>query len=289
MHTVGTKFLSYYQLSFIQCTKMILILVFVFHGNILLAQTLLMHLVGKESNRPVAYANIGIPGKNVGTVSDEKGKFEINIGQEYKSDSIIISCIGYKPEYIHVADLYKYNGKKFSLQEVTFVLHEVLINPNAFKMKILGVSSSFKGAAAGFSENKLGYELGIQMKNKKLAVIKKLIINLASCSYDSVFFRINVYKMPEDGIFENVLREPIFLNLGKSEVDDTIEMDLSKYNIQVEGDFLVTLEHVKDLGDGHLYFCAGIGRKTFFRKTSQAYWETVAIGVSISVEALVER
>ena len=56
----------------------------------------------------------------------------------------------------------------------------------------------------------------------------------------------------------------------------------------VEGDFLVTLEHVKDLGPGYLYFCAGLSKITYYRKTSHGKWKTVPIGVIISVVADVE-
>lgn len=65
-------------------------------------------------------------------------------------------------------------------------------------------------------------------------------------------------------------------------------MNLHKHNIQVSGDFLVTLEHVKNLGKGGLYFCAQLGR-SWYRKTSQGDWGSAPIGVSISVEALVEE
>jgi hypothetical protein len=77
--------------------------------------------------------------------------------------------------------------------------------------------------------------------------------------------------------------------MPKELVKDEIQIDLQPKNIVLEGDFLVTLEHVKDLGDGYLNFCAGLTDKTFFRKTSQGKWESVPFGISISVIADVEK
>ncbi len=52
--------------------------------------------------------------------------------------------------------------------------------------------------------------------------------------------------------FENILREAIYITMPKELVKDEIQIDLQERNIIVDGDFLVTLEHVKDLGDGYL-------------------------------------
>jgi len=89
--------------------------------------------------------------------------------------------------------------------------------------------------------------------------------------------------------FENILREPIYLKMPKESVKDEIQIDLQSKNIVVDGDFLITLEHVKDLGNGYLYFCAGLTDRTYYRKTSQGKWETAPVGISISVIADVEK
>lgn len=49
----------------------------------------------QNTKNPIEYVSIGIKGKNVGTVSTEKGNFEMNIGNEFMGDSLLFSCIGY--------------------------------------------------------------------------------------------------------------------------------------------------------------------------------------------------
>jgi len=49
-----------------------------------------------NSNTPIMYANIGVLNKPLGTVSNEKGKFSLNIYKNYIQDTLKVSCLGYK-------------------------------------------------------------------------------------------------------------------------------------------------------------------------------------------------
>jgi len=153
----------------------------------------------------------------------------------------------------------------------------------------LGVSTKRKFVQAGFSENNLGYEIGVLMKVRKSAIIERVIINVARCCYDTLFYRVNIYRRDGKRMFENILEEPIYIELPKDMVAEEVVIDLERYNLVVQGDFLVSLEHVKDLGPGVLYFCASMGSRSYYRKTSQGKWESAPVGISISVEAKVEK
>lgn len=257
--------------------------------NIIFGQNISGILINTKSKQPIEFANIGIIGKNVGTVSDVNGKFNFFVDAQYDNDTIQFSIIGYKPIQIKVSDLRKKNDNVLLLEEKTYALTEVIVKPKIFKQQTIGVTTKNKKIAAGFKDNLLGYECGILMKVKKTAFIKKVNINIASCSYDTIFYRLNIYKVCKKMHFENILKEPIYVTMPKESVKDEVSIDLESRNIVVNGDFLVTLEHVKNLKDGHLYFCAGLANKTYSRKTSQGEWETVPIGLSISVIADIEK
>lgn len=143
--------------------------------------------------------------------------------------------------------------------------------------------------AAGFKENKLGYELGILMKARKQIILKKIHLNFAACTYDSIFYRLNVYEQTGKMEFENIMPETYYFALSVKDLRTTNTIDISHLNIISDKNLLVSLEHIKNLGEGQLYFCAAPLNKTYYRKTSQAAWETVAIGISISAEAMVEK
>lgn len=246
-------------------------------------------LIHADTKQPIEFANIGIVGKNVGTVTDLNGKFNLLVDSKYDKDTILFSIIGYKPLLLKISDLRKCIDNEVLLEEKAYELTEVIIRPKRFVQRTLGVTTKFKKIAAGFADNKLGYECGILMRIRKTAFLKKVNIHISNCSYDTIFYRLNIYKVHGKLDFENILREPIYINMSKESVRDEIQIDLQPENIVVEGDFLVTLEHVKDLGKGYLNFCAGLTDKTFYRKTSQGKWETAPVGISISVIADVEK
>ncbi|MBN1184453.1 MAG: carboxypeptidase-like regulatory domain-containing protein [Bacteroidales bacterium] len=245
-------------------------------------------IVSNDKNLPIEYVNIGIINKNVGTVSDQNGNFTIVLDTQYENDTIVFSCIGYQPFLIKFSDFKNQYKKDVVLKEKVFELSEVTVKPKVYKYKRLGVTSQSKSIQAGFKENQLGYECGIIIKLNKKASLEKLIINVASCSYDSIFYRVNIYSIKGKMNFENILKQPIYISLAKEDIKDKIELDLRKYDITVRNDVLITLEHVKDLGPGHLFFCAGMS-KTYYRKTSQGKWETAPIGISLSVDTKVEK
>ncbi|MBC8884125.1 carboxypeptidase-like regulatory domain-containing protein [Flavobacterium piscinae] len=72
-------------------------------------------ILSKDNNEPISYVNIGIINKDVGTVSDENGDFELILvlGNEYyvnetnEKDSILISSIGFKSQKFTVLELQK--------------------------------------------------------------------------------------------------------------------------------------------------------------------------------------
>jgi len=266
-----------------------LFLIFVINCDILWAQNISGIVLNEDGNLPIEYVNIGVIKRNIGTVSDINGKYKLIIGSEFDDDTLQFSSIGYYPFKIKIAELKKKTNKNIFLKKKIFSLNEVIIKPIIFKPKTLGVTTKFKNISSGFKDNFLGYECGILMKVKKTAYIKSVNINIAYCSYDTIFYRLNIYKVNGEMDFENILKEPIYIKMSKDMVNNVIKIDLHSKNIIVDGDFLVTLEHVKDLGEGYLTFCTSLTEKTYYRKTSQGDWKKAPAGISISVNADVEK
>jgi len=251
------------------------------------------HFTGKiiddSTGKVIAYSNIGVVHKNIGTVSDFNGNYSIEINGQFDDDSLRISCIGYYPCVLKVSDFKVLKQHDIYLKPQIFAIDEVQVTPKFFEQKILGVTTKSKVAQAGFEENQLGYECGIFFYSKKSTLVESIHLNVARCTYDTVFYRVNIYKPSGNMEFENILQQPIYIQLTQKEIQDEIIIDLKKYNLILSGDFLITLEHVKDVGPGILYFCAGFSNKTYFRKTSQAAWERAPVGISLSIEARVEK
>jgi len=269
--------------------QLVIIIISILIAHNLSAQEIKGILLCKETQNPIAYVNIGIPNKNSGTVSNIDGKFILFIDTKNSNDSLKFSCIGYKSKTISIKEILSSKQDKIELNEKITEIKEITVLPKEYKLKSLGVKTEFKRISAGFHENKLGYELGILMKTRKQMILKKIHINFSYSSYDSIFYRLNVYEQTGKMQFENIMPEPYYISLASKDLKKTTTIDISHLNIISNKNILVTLEHVKDLGEGQLLFCATPARKTIYRKTSQGEWETVPVGISISAEAMVEK
>ncbi len=267
-----------------------------FFSSLAWAQDIEGVVYDQDNSETLSYVNIGIVGKSVGTVSDINGKFDLTIPKEFANDTLRFSFVGYEPQDFLVKDFverFVLDGAKVYLTPKSFELDEVVVVPKDWVDKILGNTTKAQNFTAGFKDNLLGYEIGVLMKNKKKPTfIEEVNVNIANCDYDSIFFRLNVYelkKRKQPG--ENVLKEPIYISLAKEDIQETIVIDLRDKDILVNGDFVVTFELVKDLGEGGLNFSTGLfNSPTYYRKTSQDVWKTVgAFGIGFSTKVKREK
>ena len=268
------------------------IILFLVSSNVLLfGQQIAGIIFEKNSETHVEYVNIGIVGKNIGTVSDQNGKYTLQIDLECYNDTLRFSCIGYHSYSVKVSDFINLNNGNVSLEKRLYELTEVVIRPKNVKQKTLGIttrgmtSACFVDSVNGVK----GAEIGVLMTNKKKAFIKEININISRFSYDTIFYRINIHKSLGKKQFENILSNPIYVVSSKEEVKNKITIDLRPLNLVVEGDFLVTFESVKDLGPGMFCFYASLFNKSYFRAASQGTWKTISSGISISVEVEIEN
>src|ERR1700741_3075137 len=86
--------------------KLFAFITFVFFGSVrFYAQILTGQIFDIKTKETIPYVNIGIPGKGVGTVSDNNGNFSFPMDDIYKDDFLKISMIGYKPITLKIQDL----------------------------------------------------------------------------------------------------------------------------------------------------------------------------------------
>lgn len=251
------------------------------------SQTIHGSVQNTTSKSPIGYVNIGIVGKNVGTVSDEKGNFVIELNDQYDKDTLKFSMIGFKNLQFVVGNFKKdFLSKNGNIQidlaqNITF-LNEVIIKPKKYSTKIIGNTTNSSSIVGGFTSNDLGSELGTVMKIKKSpAFIENVNFNIAVNKYDSITFRINIYKMRNGIPVENIFKNPLFVTTKIKK--GTLSIDLRKYNLIVEDTFLVSIEWIKDLKGSNLYFSGGfLNQDSYSRKTSQGNWKKVTtIGIGI--------
>lgn len=203
-------------------------------------------VVESISNLPISYVSIGVPNQDLGVVSNKDGVFRLNVNKENINDSLKFSCIGYNSQLIAIKDLN--TDCKISLEKSDIPLREITISPSTLTKEIFLGNNPKGKLRAGFKDHQIGFECGVLLPITRLSRIKELNCNISECTYDSVYFRVNVYKEINENTFENVLITPIEVYQEVCKSQKQLHIPLSDYNIIVDSSTLITLEYIEDLG-----------------------------------------
>lgn len=267
-------------------------LIFLFFlGNILYAQTTIFgKITDAEFNEPLPYVNIGIPGAGIGTVSDEAGYYLLEVPNHKINDSLYFSMVGFASQSFKIDQLDGSNEKLLNInfQPEATSLKEVVVTSGRWEQKSIGNTTESKLIVAGFTTNQLGNEVAqfIRVKKQRPTLVQGFWLAIAENTIESVILRLNIYLEEEGFPGENVLQEPIYLELPND--PQTITVDLTPYDIYVEDDFFVSIEWIEDLGVEGLWFSAGVfGKSLYARSASHAQWvKQRALSIGMGVEIL---
>ena len=230
-------------------------------------------VLSSETKSGIAFVNVGIIGKNVGTVTDPAGNFSIELDNIYNNDSIRFSMIGFESKSFLVSYFKENSIKTIYLDPKSYFLTEVKVFFHRTKEITLGTPVISDALKSGFENNNLGSELGIKVDTKGQVKLEDINLNVATCTYDSVTYRLNIYKIEDKSEYKNILTEPIYISFSKDKIKKVITFDLKKYSILIEGEVLITLELYKDLGEGRLLFYTQFFTGyTYHKKTSEGNW-----------------
>lgn len=184
-----------------------------------------------ETGEAVEYVQLGIPKLQIGAISTEDGRFEI----EVPCDTVEFFHVSYQPAAYPVA------GPE---ENVVIVLHEQELPPAVFiggntKEKYLihpGVKINEQIGGADFYRpggGGKGAELGCIAKVRKPFLIKDIQFTILDNHIPGCVASINVYRIEGDPeSFVNVLHKPIYLNIIESD-------SRHDYSIQPEENILL--------------------------------------------------
>jgi hypothetical protein len=230
-------------------------------------------ILSTETKSGIGFVNVGIIGKNIGTVTDQSGNFSIELDNIYNNDSIRFSMIGYESKTYQIGYLKANPLRTIYLIPKSYYLAEVKVIYHRTRKIVLGTPVISDALKSGFQDNNLGSELGIRIDTHGKVLLEDINLNVATCTFDSVTYRLNIYQVSNDTEYKNILTEPIYISFSKDKINRVITFDLRKYAIMVEGDVLITLELYKDMGEGrllfHTQFFTGF---TYHKKTSEGDW-----------------
>jgi hypothetical protein len=239
-------------------------------------------LILDRVNKPIAYANIGIVNKPLGTVSSLEGKFKLTISNDQKNDTIRISCLGYKSRDFIVKDLIE-NNINIKLETYVENLQEVVIFSSKLSIRTDGkLRTNAKNkcifANPDFKNLNLGSEIGRKFKlgSKKPSILSEFKFYIKENNFDYVKFRINIYSVLNNKPNKKINTENIFVTVSKN-YTDWVEVDLSAFEIAIQEDIIIAVEWIEHSKNGNKLnlpiIVPSLGSTHFYKFGTQNSWQ----------------
>jgi hypothetical protein len=212
------------------------------YGNFAHAQDVLQaRIKDAKTNSAIPYVNIGVLQTGRGTVSDKHGFFKLRI--DSTSDTLMVSAIGYNTRRLKIKEALK--TKEILLIPKVYEMKGLVVTAKMRKGKdeIFGSNPKRHGGGIGFVEGEQGDELGALIKIRKPVYLKSAHFIVNKIAGDSMLFRVNIYDYSGHQLGENLLKQNVLLH--EKQKIGTVSVDLSKLNLIVKNDILLTLEFIK--------------------------------------------
>ncbi|MDP1801453.1 MAG: carboxypeptidase-like regulatory domain-containing protein [Bacteroidota bacterium] len=223
-------------------------------GSLLAQQKISGVIFDKTTNKPISFVSIGIVGKQVGTLSDENGVFELTLAEDQKKDTLKVYAIGYKPQVFYATDLIKEVNKKISLEALPTQLAEVVVKSKKIKYKTLGTTKYSKNNCSGFVKNTnnwKGSESALKINNKdgRQVLMETFSFYIIQNKYaDSLTFRLMFYEAADTKwqypSTRPFMKKPIIFKVGQKQGE--FVLNIKDYGVYTSKDFYVSLECLMD-------------------------------------------
>ena len=260
------------------------------------------------------YVNIGVVGKDLGTVSTEQGRYQLQFREELANDTVRISSLGYQTRLLTLRSLLA--QPNIALVPSSVALSEVQVRGrNVFRRALtLGNTTNSLTSNLNLNTKDLGSEIGtvISIKRRPTRVLSANF-NVSYNKVGALTFRVNFYRLDAKGrpTETKLLAHDVFVTSNIK--TGTIAVDLTNERLVVEEDFFLALEWIKSKDAAgsagqpahpnkfrvsvsksesggapvappqpqDLAFSLSVGyvnNDLYLRSTSQAAWERAALG-----------
>lgn len=159
-------------------------------------------VLDQETKMPLSYANLGIKGKPIGGITDDSGKFSIDLTTASLSDSLVVSYVGYRSKRFLVSDLTTNKPQTIYLQPMSKVLEELVILAKKEFITIGNSNKSRMHSGWGDFTSARGRALGLLIPALEVPMkINKVVFHLYENEFDSIRIRINLFRTDRKAIF----------------------------------------------------------------------------------------
>jgi hypothetical protein len=259
-----------------------------------------------ENNEPLAYVNIGIKNKTVGTVSNAGGLFKLILNNKVSSiDTVVFSYIGFKTKKFLVSELDK-TKEPILLQPKNTELDEVVVRSKKVKLTSKKIGRASKGLGLMHSnfytyyekdvDDRLSKEKGMKFKIRRYCHIKDLNFNITSNEFKSLKFRVNFYKIKDGLPADLMVQENIIFEI-KDNFLGWFKVNLEPYKIffkEETEEVAVTIQWLESVkaNEKSKYFSISTASSpthtAYFREKAMDTWTTGGQNLSFYLNATCE-
>ncbi len=273
--------------------KKLSLLFAIFLGIVSYAQLISGTVLSKNDDQPIPYAKIGIANSNFGTQADEKGNYQIRLDQVNPDKELIVLVGGYKTFRSKVGDFVKEYPHTIYLYEKVTNIKEVVLTPNNYREKNLGVNSKSKSMMFTPNMEKgndVVEETAVEFSSGKRLKINRINMNFSRFEATTpIKVRYTIYD-EKDGKPNNlVLEKDIIATISKDQLKDfTYSIDVSKENIWLEGKFFVGIQFFGQ-SNGKVALSGALLRSGYYR-SFYGPWEKIGMAApAINIDVRVKK
>ena len=198
----------------------------------------------KESEAAISYVNIGIEGKNIGTISGSDGTFILKLSEKLDVlDSLTFSCIGYQQLRITLSSLLENKFNTILLNEKATILNELLVESENLSKKITLGSKKPSNQTGFIHGTGAGAEAAkrIDPKSKEVYLLNSSI-HIRNETGKPFKFLVNIYD--EDPVLmlpnRNVVKKAIVVE--SSIKDGWVTVNLSDQGLIFDKPFYISFQ-----------------------------------------------
>ena len=156
-----------------------------------------VQVLDARTHQPIPYASVGVRGRPLGTVADQQGRFQLAQTSAAPADTLVVSCVGYRPRRLVLAAAQQL--PELLLEPQAQALGEVVVQPGTWQRRRVGrdanggpVLYSFHNRADTLASARLGREAGAILRVQPGSVIEDAHVFISQSRFEGVRFRLNV-------------------------------------------------------------------------------------------------
>ena len=212
------------------------------------AQEMLSGRITDSLGLSVPYVNIGIVGKGKGTISDSKGKYQIDLTGVAPKDSIYFSHLNYYRKAFAVKDLQQ--DTKVILVEHVFELPSFTVSQKKPKLRTIKGKGTYVGEMYYAGQNVLSEEeMGNIIELKDTYLAKEFELPVLENTMPNLVLRLQILKIEDNSSLTPLVEKPIYLSIPQNNQKQKIIQELQV--VLPKGRIWVGLRTVEGSGDGH--------------------------------------